>query len=91
MPRALQAQLPGRGRVLPVARFSVHPETVRFWEERFLPHFTEQVKAKRKGKAGRIWLIDETFLKVHGQWCYLYRGIDEDGNLVDVRLSKTRE
>ena len=24
-------------------------------------------------------------------WCYLYRGIDEDGNLVDVRLSKTRD
>ena len=35
--------------------------------------------------------MDETFVKVHGQWCYLYRGIDEDGNLVDVRLSKTRD
>ncbi|MEM9150101.1 MAG: DDE-type integrase/transposase/recombinase, partial [Cyanobacteria bacterium P01_F01_bin.3] len=26
-----------------------------------------------------------------GRWCYLYRGIDEDGNLVDVRLSATRD
>ena len=44
-----------------------------------------------RGNVGKIWLVDETYVKVHGQWCYLYRGIDEDGNLVDVRLSKTRD
>ncbi|MEO0520786.1 MAG: IS6 family transposase [Cyanobacteria bacterium P01_A01_bin.116] len=70
--------------------FQFTHETVRFWEERFLPHFTEQIRRKRRGKVGKVWLVDETFVKVHGQWCYLYRGIDEDGNLVDVRLSKTR-
>ena len=65
-------------------------ETVRDWEERFLPHFTEQIRTKRKGKAGKVWLIDETYIRIKGVWCHLYRGIDEDGNLVDVRLSKTR-
>ena len=35
--------------------------------------------------------MDETYVRVKGSWCYLYRGIDEDGNLVDVRLSKTRD
>ena len=67
--------------------FQFTHETVRDWEERFLPHFTEQIRTKRKGKVGKVWLVDETFIRVKGEWCYLYRGIDEDGNLVDVRLS----
>ena len=40
--------------------FQFTHETVRNWEERFLPHFTEQIRAKRKGKVGKVWLIDET-------------------------------
>ena len=36
-------------------------------------------------------LVDETYIRVKGKWCYLYRGIDEDGKLVDVRLSETRD
>lgn len=35
--------------------------------------------------------MDETYVRIKGVWCYLYRGIDEDGNLVDVRLSKSRD
>ncbi len=66
-------------------------ETVRDWEERFLPHFTEQIRTKRRGKIGKIWFVDETYVKVSGKWCYLYRGIDNEGNLVDVRLSQTRD
>ena len=66
-------------------------ETVRDWEERFLPLFTSEIRAKRKGKLGKIFKVDETYVRIKGTWCYLYRGIDEDGNLVDVRLSKTRD
>src|SRR4051812_37577373 len=33
----------------------------------------------------------QTYLKVAGEWCYLYRAIDRDGNLVDVYLSETRD
>jgi putative transposase len=35
--------------------------------------------------------VDETYIKVHGQWHYLYRAIDRDGNLVDTMLSATRD
>ena len=35
--------------------------------------------------------MDETYVKVRGRWCYLYRAIDSDGNLVDSRLSQTRD
>ena len=66
-------------------------ETVRDWEERFAPIFAKQLRAKRKGKMGKIWFVDETYIRVGGRWCYLYRGIDEDRNLVDVRLSEKRD
>ena len=65
-------------------------EAVREWEGRFTPLITEKLRAKRKGKAGKSWYVDETYLKVEGRWCYLYRCIDRDGNLVDVMLSRNR-
>jgi putative transposase len=40
---------------------------------------------------GQSWYIDETYVKVQGQWSYLYRAIERDGNFVDTRLSDTRD
>src|SRR5258707_10047684 len=71
--------------------FEVTHETIRDWEERFALLMVEQLRAKRKGQAGRSWYVDETYVKVHGRWCYLYRAIDRDGNLVDSMLSETRD
>src|SRR5215216_5588799 len=45
----------------------------------------------RGRRAGVSWYVDETYVKVNGKWCYLYRAIDRDGNLVDARLSETRD
>jgi putative transposase len=66
-------------------------ETVRDWEKRFAPLIADQLRRKRRGQAGRSWYVDETYIKVHGKWCYLYRAIDHDGNLVDSRLSEKRD
>jgi putative transposase len=66
-------------------------ETVRDWQARFAPLVAEQLRIKRRGQAGRSWYVDETSIKVHGKWCYLYRAIDADGNLVDSRLSEKRD
>jgi putative transposase len=65
-------------------------ETVIDWEARFAPLFADQLRAKRRGQAGRSWYVDETDRKVHGKWCYFYRAIDQDGNLVDSMLSEKR-
>ena len=70
--------------------FTFTHETVRAWEARFAPLIAEQLRAKRRGQAGTSWYVDETYLKVHGKWCYLYRAIDHDGNLVDSMLSEKR-
>jgi transposase-like protein len=66
-------------------------EAVRDWEAKLAPLLAESLRQRRTGKAGRRWHLDETYLKIAGEWCYLYRAIDHDGNLVDVYLSKTRD
>ncbi|WP_233553605.1 transposase, partial [Teichococcus wenyumeiae] len=35
--------------------------------------------------------MDKTYLKVRGRWCYLYRAIDRNGDLVDTELSEHRD
>jgi len=71
--------------------FTFTHEAVREWEERFAPLLTERLRTKRRGKAGLRWHADETYIRVDGRWCYLYRAIDADGNLVDSMLSETRD
>jgi putative transposase len=66
-------------------------ETVRDWEARFTPLLTARLRAKRRGQGGTKWHADETYVKVNGTWCYLYRAIDREGNLVDVLLSEKRD
>src|SRR6478735_8389248 len=51
-------------------------ETVREWEARFAPLLSAHLKRGRRGQAGKSWYVDETYVKVHGQWHYLYRAID---------------
>ena len=69
----------------------VSHETIRNWEFRFAPMVSERLRAKRRGHAGRSWYLDETYVKVSGRWCYLYRAIDRDGNLLDSMLSEHRD
>src|SRR5271155_5362246 len=65
-------------------------EAVRDWETKLTPALAEDLRRSRKGKAGRSWYVDETYVRVHGDWRYLYRAIDRDGSLVDVMLSEHR-
>jgi len=71
--------------------FTFTHEAVREWEERFAPLLAEPLRRKRPGQVGRRWYVDETYLKVKGEWCYLYRALDQEGNLVDSMLSATRD
>lgn len=71
--------------------FEFTHETVRLWEERFAPLWVEQLRTKRMGTVGKTWHVDETYLRIKGRWCYLYRAIDEDGNLVDSLLREHRD
>src|ERR671926_102554 len=66
-------------------------EAVREWEAKLAPALADELRRRRRGKAGRSWYVDETSIKVQGRWCYLYRAIDRSGALVDVLFSEHRD
>jgi putative transposase len=66
-------------------------EAVRDWETKLAPGLAEGLRRRRRGKASCSWYVDETYIKVHGQWRYLYRAIDRSGALVDVMFSEHRD
>ena len=55
------------------------------------PVLAAELRRKRRGRAGVSWYLDETYVKVAGRWCYLYRAIDGDGELLDSMLSEHRD
>jgi len=71
--------------------FEFTHEAVREWEARFASLIADHLRTRRRGQAGRSWYVDETYVNVKGKWCYLYRAIDRDGNLVDSMLSEKRD
>ena len=66
-------------------------EAVRDWEAKLTPTLIDNLRRRRTGRIGKSWYVDETYIKVNGRWCYLYRAIDRSGALVDVRLSEKRD
>jgi putative transposase len=74
--------------------FTVSHECIRRWEAKLSPVMGAALRRRRHGTkrwSGQTWYADETYLKVQGRWCYLYRVIDRDGNLIDTMLSTTRD
>ena len=64
--------------------------TVYRWVQRFTPEFVEAARTCRHVPGGR-WFVDETYVKVNGRWTYLYRAIDQYGQVIDVWLSARRD
>ena len=64
--------------------------TVYRWVRRFTAEFIEAARPCRRLPGGR-WFVDETYVKVSGRWTYLYRAIDQHGQVIDVMLSTRRD
>ena len=64
--------------------------TVYRWVQRFTPLLAEAARPCRHAVGDR-WLVDETYVKVAGRWRYLYRGIDQFGQVIDVFVSPRRD
>jgi transposase, IS6 family len=58
--------------------------------QRFTAEFIEAARPCRHVPGDR-WFADETYVKVAGQWTYLYRAIDQHGQVIDVQLSQRRD
>ena len=60
------------------------------WVQRFTPEFIETARPYRHAPGNR-WFVDETCLKVAGNWTYLYRAVDQHGQVIDVLLLARRD
>lgn len=64
--------------------------TIYRWVQYYAPKLLDKLKWYWKRSYGSTWYVDETYVKVKGQWRYLYRAIDGRGNTIDFYLSRTR-
>jgi transposase-like protein len=64
--------------------------TVYQWVQRFTPLLAEAARPCRHAVGDR-WFVDETYVKVAGQWRYLYRAIDQFGQVIDVLVSARQD
>ena len=69
---------------------SVDHAVIQRWVFKFTPLLESEMK-KRKGRVGASWRLDQTYIKVKGIWCYLYRAVDRLGNTVDFLLTRKRQ
>ncbi|MGA9774142.1 MAG: IS6 family transposase [Blastocatellia bacterium] len=64
--------------------------TILRWVQRYVPEF-EKKWSRFALMVGTSWRVDETYIRVRGEWKYLYRAVDKHGNTVDFLLSKHRD
>ena len=65
-------------------------EAIRFWCLKFGPGYARSIRKKR-GRLGDIWHADELFLKINGRQVYLWRAVDQDGDVLDILVTKSRD
>lgn len=68
---------------------SVAHTTILRWVRRYTPEFDKRWR-RFSAQAGTSWRVDETYVRIRGQWAYLYRAVDSSGKTVDFRLSPRR-
>jgi transposase-like protein len=64
--------------------------TIYRWVQRFTPLLADAARPCRHAVGDR-WQVDETYVKVAGRWRYVYRAIDQFGQVIDVFVSICRD
>ncbi len=70
--------------------FSVDHSTIHRWVLHYAPQLEAAFRRKKK-RVGNRWRMDETYVKIKGQWKYYYRAVDKQGQTIDFLLTATRD
>jgi transposase, IS6 family len=81
--RELERRLADRG-------VAVDHTTMSRWVQRFAPELEKRVR-RHLGPCRGLWHVDETYIRVGGEWRYLYRAVDGTGQTIDFLLSAKRD
>jgi putative transposase len=65
-------------------------EAIRRWCRKFGPDYAKRLK-KKQGRLGDTWYLDEVFVRINGQQHYLWRAVDQDGDVIDILLQSRRD
>ncbi len=65
-------------------------EAIRYWCRKFGPSYARKLRTKR-GTLGDIRHLDERFITIQDQRRYLWRAVDQDGDVIDILVTKRRD
>jgi transposase-like protein len=68
---------------------SIDHTTIYRWVQRYAPELDKRSRPHLK-QTNDSWRVDETYVKVRGQWMFLYRAVDSSGQTLDFLLNQTR-
>ncbi len=69
-------------------------ETVRYWWNRFGPLFAAEIRKRRVRHGSYLlwrWHLDEVFVRINGETHYLWRSVDNEGEVLEVYATKRRD
>jgi len=81
--RDVEDLLAGRG-------ITVSYETIRQWFRKFAGEYARKLK-RRGGRLGDTWFLDELFVTIQGKRQYLWRAVDQDGDVIDILVQPRRD
>ena len=64
-------------------------ESIRAWCEKFGRQYARKIR-RRRGPMGDIWHLDEVYLRIGGDWKYLWRAVDQEGQVLDILVQANR-
>ena len=64
-------------------------ETIRHWCQTFGPDYARRLR-RRRGRLGDTWHLDELFVNIQGRRQYLWRAVDQDGDVIDILVQSRR-
>ena len=78
------------GDLLAQRGITVSYEAIRQWCRRFGPEYARRLR-RRQGHLSDTWYLDELFVSIRGRQQYLWRAVDQDGDVIDILVQQTRD